>query len=367
MSRPSHNRRGLLVAGWFRLIATVALFSLLALSWPTAIQADPGQENKANRYVALGDSYVAGPKIPQQDTSGCARSDHNYPSIAAATVDVPLTDVSCSGATTKHLWEAQRDKSGKQINAPQLDALTPQTKVVTLGIGGNDIGFSDIVTTCVGAGTGDPSGNPCQQHYTAGGTDRLADAISATAPQVANVLDEITKRAPAAKVYVVGYPTILPAQGQGCFSAMPLAAGDLPYLHNTVIGGLNTMLKNTAAQHSATYVDTATPTLGHDVCQPANVRYVEGLNPASPAAPVHPNGAGMAAVGDVVGAALGITAPGPEPKPTPKIAEKAAGAGGSAGLPRTGTAVAWILGLGAVLVIGGVALSILTRRRRSSD
>jgi hypothetical protein len=52
------------------------------------------------------------------------------------------------------------------------------------------------------------------------------------------------------------------------------------------------MLHLTAAVGNAAYVDTYTPTIGHDMCQaPAN-RWIESLTPASPAAPAHPNAKG---------------------------------------------------------------------------
>src|ERR1051326_4231915 len=60
-------------------------------------------------YVALGDSYTAGPFIPvqQDDPVGCLRSDHNYPHLVAAILGFRLRDVSCSGATTQDMTSPQ--------------------------------------------------------------------------------------------------------------------------------------------------------------------------------------------------------------------------------------------------------------------
>src|SRR5690242_3722986 len=95
-------------------------------------------------YVALGDSYAAGPLIPAQNGSpaGCLRSDHNYPHlVAAADRAASFTDVSCQGATTGNMTQPQG--VGLGTNPPQLNALSAGTTLVTLQIGGNDIGFSD--------------------------------------------------------------------------------------------------------------------------------------------------------------------------------------------------------------------------------
>ena len=72
--------------------------------------ANPLPAMPTGRYVALGDSFVAGPLIPTTDlASGCARSDHNYPSLVAKALDVKtFVDVSCSGATTSDLTGVQR-------------------------------------------------------------------------------------------------------------------------------------------------------------------------------------------------------------------------------------------------------------------
>src|SRR5215208_3015548 len=108
-------------------------------------------EPPPDNYVALGDSYTAGPGITPQDPSfpGCIRSDANYPNLVAPDLGLPaFRDVSCSGAQTKDMFATQ-DVDPDPDNPPQLDALDASTKIVTLGIGGNDIGFTSIAETCV--------------------------------------------------------------------------------------------------------------------------------------------------------------------------------------------------------------------------
>ncbi|MFF3560755.1 SGNH/GDSL hydrolase family protein [Streptomyces sp. NPDC002574] len=245
-------------------------------------------------YVALGDSYTSGPLIPTQVDVNCARSNHNYPSLVADRLrGADLTDVSCGGATTAEMWQPQG------TNPPQLDALSRRTSLVTVQIGGNDVGFGSIIRTCAGAALGDPTGNPCQRYYSSGGSDQLSAAIDATAPKIDAVLGAVHRRAPHARVVVVGYPDLLPDSGVGCRPAVPFADGDFAYLRDTE-KRLNAMLARRAKAARATYVDTYTPTVGHDMCTAPGVRWIEPLTPASPAAPAHPNALGEKAMAAAV-------------------------------------------------------------------
>ncbi|MET9499629.1 SGNH/GDSL hydrolase family protein [Streptomyces sp. NPDC006552] len=241
-------------------------------------------------YVALGDSYTSGPLIPRQVDADCARSDRNYPSITARERHVgSFTDVSCGGATTVQMWQAQG------TNGPQLDAVRRDTDLVTVQIGGNDIGFGSIISTCAGLSSTDPAGNPCERHYRAAGQDQLSRTILRTAPKVARVLRAVHARAPHARVVVVGYPDLLPDDGTGCYPSVPFAAKDFPYLRDTG-KRLNLMLRAVALLNRAEYVDTYKPTVGHDMCKAPGDRWIEPLSPASPAAPAHPNALGMQAM-----------------------------------------------------------------------
>ncbi|MFI0809301.1 SGNH/GDSL hydrolase family protein [Streptomyces echinatus] len=256
--------------------------------------AHPAGHGRDVAYVALGDSYTSGPGIPTQVDADCARSDHNYPSLVAARHrTTALTDVSCGGATTAEMWQAQGG------NPPQLDALDRHTDLVTLQIGGNDVGFGTIIGTCARLAAQDPSGNPCERSYKASGYDQLALTVLRTAPKVDRVLRDIRARAPHARVVVVGYPDLLPDDGSGCFPQVPFARKDFPYLRDTE-KRLNLMLRLVAGLNRAEYVDTYGPTVGHDMCKAPADRWIEPLQPASPAAPAHPNAQGEAAMAQAV-------------------------------------------------------------------
>ncbi|MFI7388468.1 SGNH/GDSL hydrolase family protein [Streptomyces sp. NPDC049813] len=272
----------------------LAVLSSLALTigvTGTAAAAPAQHESRGHaNYVALGDSYTSGPLIPRQVDADCARSDHNYPSITADERHVDLfTDVSCGGATTAQMWQAQGS------NGPQLDAVRHDTDLVTLQIGGNDIGFGSIIATCAGLSATDLAGNPCERHYRADGYDQLSLKILQTAPKVARVLRAVHAKAPHARVIVVGYPDLLPDDGTGCYPTVPFAAKDFPYLRDTE-KRLNLMLRTVALLNRAEYVDTYKATVGHDMCKAPADRWIEPLSPASPAAPAHPNAKGMQAM-----------------------------------------------------------------------
>jgi lysophospholipase L1-like esterase len=273
---------------------------------PGAGSVVPGRAaDPSGRYVALGDSYAAGPGVPTLTGNpvGCGRSTGNYPTqVQAVAHYAQFRDVTCSGATTAQMSRTQTTRAGS--NPPQLDAVTPDTTLVTLTVGGNDIGFSDIVAHCLStasAGRQAATSAPCRSYYTAGGRDVLTARIDDAAADVTAVARRIRQRAPAATLLVVGYPSLLPPRN-GCVEA-PLSAGDLAYV-DQVTRALNSMLRGVADHAGGVYVDTAASSAGHDICAPPGVRWIEGRHPVAPAAPFHPNALGMRNTADQVLRAL---------------------------------------------------------------
>nr|WP_202513116.1 SGNH/GDSL hydrolase family protein [Streptomyces sp. SID3343] len=269
---------------------------------PKPAAAAPG--GSGTKYVALGDSYAAGVKIPAivpTAPKGCSRSESNYAHLVARQKQITdLVDATCGGARTPDMTVGQQTEGAPP---PQFDALRPDTTLVTLGVGGNDIGFGEIVTTCVLSSGNKASAQPCTDKYTAGGADQLAQRIADTGPKVAANIAGVKQHSPKARILVVGYPSILPDSGS-CPAQVPIAEGDLPYLRK-IVPALNGMLAKEAAEQGAEFVDTYTPTLGHDVCQPVGTKYIEGIKPESPGAPVHPNALGQEAMSKAVLAKLG--------------------------------------------------------------
>ena len=148
-----------------------------------------------------------------------APSEGKAPWLWTATLGLALSDRSCSGADTADMTQTQN--VFPVPNPPQFDGLTAGTDVVTLGIGGNDIGFSSIVEECVSVS---PFGSPCRNRYVRDGQDEISARIQATASRVAAVLQGIAARAPQARVLVVNYPGVFPETGFGCWPRRPAQA-----------------------------------------------------------------------------------------------------------------------------------------------
>lgn len=242
-------------------------------------------------FVALGDSYSAGAGVSPTSTDispVCLQSQINYPKLVASALGFSLTDVSCSAATTSDMTQSQFPGVPAQFNA-----LNADTQVVTIGIGGNDnnlfisaiveCGLTDILNVL------NQAGNPCEQQFGA----TLEANIPADAPNIGAALTQIHQTSPMAKVFVVGYPDILPQSGN-CFGSIPITVGDVAFL-NSLEQQLNAMLQSEAQANGATFVDTFTPSLGHDACEAVGTRWIEPAIGANGALIIHPNSLGEAA------------------------------------------------------------------------
>jgi lysophospholipase L1-like esterase len=252
------------------------------------------------RYVALGDSYSAASGVLPIDLSApqCLRSTRNYPHVIAAATGAQLKDVTCGAAETSDFFEAQYPGT-----APQLDAVKPDTQLVTMTIGGNDSGvFINAILSCGAAGLSTlGQGSPCKDRY----GSSFEDTINTTTyPALVNALNAVEAKAPAAQVAILGYPWIMPASG-GCFTKMPVAKGDVPYVRG-IQATLNDAVRRAAAATGSAYVDLNAASEGHDACKPIGVRWVEpvlqGTNPVI----VHPNALGESAMATQAITVLGL-------------------------------------------------------------
>jgi lysophospholipase L1-like esterase len=254
-----------------------------------------GAKAATGPYVALGDSYTAGPLVPNPTGSPilCGRSTNNYPQdVKRAIAPSSFTDASCSGATTANMTASQSLEGGAQTAPPQFNALSSSDALVTVGIGGNDAGLISVAEECAELDALWPFGTRCKSHYNSGGTDTEVAAINATEPKVAATIQGIHARAPKAKVLVVGYPDGLPQNGSTCYPVVPFSSGDVTYFNSLELD-LNAVIKQAAQANGATYVNTFTSSIGHDACK-GSAAWVNGIIPTSPAFPLHPNQAGEA-------------------------------------------------------------------------
>jgi lysophospholipase L1-like esterase len=260
-------------------LGTLVLASLCALA-ATATPVPAGQPS--GKYVALGSSYASGPLIPDVADAVCLRSTNDYPHLVAAQLGLALTDVTCSGATTDNIVDTPQF-----ANPPQITALTSDTSVVTVTIGGNDVLYSGSALVCAAAGlqnqsclgsTVDP--NDIQQ--------RLAGLES----KLLAMFDQIKAAAPAAKIFMVSYFRMLPRSGP-CPPSVPMLPQDEAFVES--LGrSLQHISRRAAHRAKVTFVDIYQPKR-HTACAPPEQRWVEGEVPASPALMFHPNLAGMQA------------------------------------------------------------------------
>jgi lysophospholipase L1-like esterase len=252
-------------------------------------------------YVALGDSAASGPLVPNQviPDLGCWRSDHNYAHLTAQAIGArTLRDVTCSGAKTTDMYQRQSTELGSV--APQLDALSQDTTLVTVQIGGNDVGLTGFIEDCLNL-LPPPVGDACNDDYMVNGQDSWrvkTDALRSTLVQLAA---DIRARAPQARIFMVGYATYAPPNG--CYPRVPIIKADANYIRAT-LQYFNQMLAQQAAAAGIGFIDLQTPSAGHDPCTSAGVRWIEPYVPASPAAPFHPNALGMRNFATVVTAAV---------------------------------------------------------------
>jgi lysophospholipase L1-like esterase len=239
-------------------------------------------EGASRTYVALGDSYTAGPGIaPQQADSGfCQRSGENWPTRVAASLDLTLRDLSCSGAATSDLSATLT--SG---------AVPADASLVTVSAGGNDGGlFLSLIQACrAGA-------DPCRTYV----DERAPAILGTTTADLASLLTRVGTAAPDARVLLVGYPRILPASGTCSGAGIPAADA------SSVVkaeAALDTALAASADRAGVEYVSLRAASQGHDACA-GDQAWTNGVTPkAGDGIVFHPNGRGMKAVADVVAAA----------------------------------------------------------------
>jgi hypothetical protein len=266
----------------------LAICALAAAAIVPGLVAAPSASAAAPlRYVALGDSYSAASGVFPPDPTApveCARSTANYPHDIAAATGAQLTDVTCGAADTT-------DFAGSQYPgvAPQLDAVQANTQLITMTIGGNDNSvFIDTIVDCGTAGLSTAGqGSPCKDRYGSSFSDTIR---TKTYPALVKALKAVRAKAPHARVAILGYPWIMPPT-VGCFDKMPIATGDVPYVHG-IQATLNDAVLRAAAATGVTYVNMNAVSAGHDACRPIGVRWIEpvlqGTNPVI----VHPNALG---------------------------------------------------------------------------
>ncbi|WP_407559374.1 SGNH/GDSL hydrolase family protein [Mycobacterium paraintracellulare] len=278
----------------FLLRTGSALVAALAFACTAASSVSAQPAPTQLRYVAMGDSYAAAPSVPEPAPPlGCGKSTNDYPSVLARRLaPSEFTDVTCGGATTNDIvHQAEQTPAGPVPS--QIDAVSSDTALITVSIGGADIGLWPIVMHCRASS---PDAAPCTDQYRGGG-DQLSARIDAQVPAWAAMIDALRAKAPNARIVIVGYGTYM--RPGGCFPEQPILPQDGAYLQSK-IDEIDDRQRQLAADKKIEYFDTRPLTIGHDVCAPPDDRYIEGYAVRHPALPLHPNASGEAAIGNAL-------------------------------------------------------------------
>lgn len=217
----------------------------------------------ADKYVALGDSYSSGTGTRTYFDSGCQRSVYSYPYLLSQRrANTQLTFAACSGA-----------KTGDVLNN-QVSSVTSDTKIVTITIGGNDAGFSSVITECA---------KPSWMSNCAGKVTTAQNYIRNTLPgQLNNVYSQIRSRAPTATRIALSYPRLF--AGEDCNAGTWFSGDDMTRLNQTA-DLLRDVTRTAATTYGMVFKDAIPPFTGHAVCQD---EWLNGLsNPIGES--YHPN------------------------------------------------------------------------------
>lgn len=281
---------------WGSLLFAGIIMSLgAAFMAPKALSFSQGAH-----YVAMGSSFASGPGIAPKQMgvpARCGRSAKNYAQQLAQLRGFTLSDVTCSGARTAHVLKAWREVPA------QLDAVRQETALVTITIGGNDIGYIGglINASCAAllerspiqigvAPKCRPVRPPSEKDY-----ESLALQLTAIAQQVRS-------RAPNAVLAFVTYMTVLPPSGVCEAAPITLAQADAS---RTIANRLEAITAQVAQAHGALLIDGAGITSAHHVC--AQHPWMQGYS-ANPdwrtQVPYHPTLEAMTAIAAALDKAL---------------------------------------------------------------
>lgn len=242
----------------FRGVVVLALCVALAAA---AARAATG----ATIYAALGDSYSSGVGTGSYTLdSTCKRSIYAYPYLwTQKHAGTTLSFVACSGATTS------------DVLAKQLSAVTGSTTLVSMTIGGNDIGFASLIEQCT------LSDCSAALDSTRANLDATLDV------PLANVFTAVKHNAPNATVVVLGYPHVF--SGASCFGTLGISSTEESKA-NQLSDALDKVISTQAQQYGVVYRSAIGPFTGHAVC--SSSPWLNGLNLFNTTESYHPNKAG---------------------------------------------------------------------------
>ncbi len=253
--------------------------------------------NGSPRYVALGSSYAAGPDSNGVIDTRCMRTGDDYPHLLAAALRLTLTDVSCSGSIIPDILHRAQPA---RADAPQIDAVTPDTDLVTVTTGGNDVQY-------IGRLTAISCANELARAATTAATRHCRNEHARRPPlpadfvrlerEFVDVVDAVHRRSPHALVVIVNYLPVLDTRATTCPS-VPLSPAEAATAVTT-FDGLRVATAAAARATASILVDAAFYGADHTACSSAP--WVYGYRMP---APYHPNADGRAAMAKLAAAAI---------------------------------------------------------------
>jgi lysophospholipase L1-like esterase len=255
------------------------------------------------RYVALGSSVAAGPGLQPRAPGAprrAGRSARNYPHLVAESLGLNLVDVTYSGATTANLLTDDQHRA-----PPQISALDGSEALVTVTIGGNDVGYVPllIAASLSWAARRLPLlGGRLSEMLDRDARDR---ALADVAESLCEVGRTLRQRAPRARVLFVDYLTVLPPAG---VPAPPLSDEDAD-LGRHVAGTLQSLTARTASATGCELVRAGEASRGHHGWSDNPWTRGFGLPLPGRPAPFHPNASGMRVVAELVTTQLRANVP----------------------------------------------------------
>jgi lysophospholipase L1-like esterase len=220
------------------------------------------------------------------------RSCNGYPQQLARAAGLSLIDMTCSGATARHVLNG-----GQYFQGPQIDAVGPDTKLVTLTAGGNDVGYVGDLTLLAYKRRGGFPGALIRHLWKGPRTEERRN-FDQLRRNLRAILIEAARRAPSARIVVVTYPSIVPPVG--CCPALGIDEAEAR-LMAAVAEELAAVTRSAAEEAGATVVDMAVSSVGHDACAPEP--WIHGFSPKVGTA-FHPTLAGAIATAQQIQIAL---------------------------------------------------------------
>lgn len=252
----------------------------------------------SGHYVSLGSSFAAGtalggvkPDTPER----CGRSPANYATLLASRLGLELTDMACGGATTAHILGPWNELP------PQINAVTPGTRLVTITIGGNDLGYvRNLVAASCDPAQGISLGSRTLSCPTI--KEPTEADYARTEENLRLIARTVKQRAPGARLIFIQYVRLVP--DTAC-SGLKLSSGGAAITRS--IGQRLAKLTARAAEAEGAEVLAADRlSVGHTPC--AKHPWSAGPQPTGPAAnaPWHPNMAGHAALAEALARQVGL-------------------------------------------------------------